>query len=198
MNILFFHDKRPLTLSRIHWEVNGWDLLTYGMLLIGAALIGIPLLLLSVGVHWNVSRSLPLGFYVDTHEPITRGTLVHFCLPWDIAQFGYARGYLGYGPCDTGTEELLKPVAAVAGDVVEIDPLGVSINGQPVANTPVFAADSRGYDYHPRLSPGTYIVPDGFVFVLSNYHLRSWDSRYYGFIDTTTILGTATPLWVWP
>jgi type IV secretory pathway protease TraF len=35
------------------------------------------------------------------------------------------------------------------------------------------------------------------VFVMSAFHARSWDSRYFGFVPTDAILSMMEPVWTW-
>src|SRR5436190_1303848 len=74
----------------------------------------------------NTTPSLPLGFYRKTHGEITKGTLVSFCLPSDLAKYTKARGYVGEGKsCPEQTQLLIKPVVAGEGDMIEVRAAGV-------------------------------------------------------------------------
>jgi type IV secretory pathway protease TraF len=42
---------------------------------------------------------------------------------------GRARGYLRPGLCEGGVQPVIKPVVAVAGDVVDLGPAAVIVNG---------------------------------------------------------------------
>jgi hypothetical protein len=46
------------------------------------------------------------------------------------------------------------------------------------------------------ISPGTYRVAPGHVWLLSSYSADSWDSRYLGPVPVTEIRGVARPVWV--
>src|SRR5262245_55526892 len=95
-----------------------------------------------LGLTINLSGSMPIGFYRRTQEPIAIGTIVAACLPVDIAQLGLTRGYLHTGSCPGRTQAVLKRVAAMAGDVVAVQPEGLTINGRPVVQSAVLAQDS--------------------------------------------------------
>lgn len=144
------------------------------MLLGGAVLFLLPVFVAMCTPYvWLTLHSLPWGIYRRTQDPIRRGVLVHICLPEALAAYALERAYLGAGPCPGVYQELLKPVAAVAGDTVEISAAGVSVNGTLIPDTPVYLTDSRGRVHTVRMPEGRFIVPDGQVFVLSNYHPRS-------------------------
>jgi conjugative transfer signal peptidase TraF len=175
-----------------------WDRVCYGILALGAGTFLLPVVVaFSTPFLWITSHSLPWGIYRRTHEPIGRGVLVHVCLPEDIAQYAFEREYLSAGLCPGLYQEILKPVAAIAGDEVEISAAGVTVNGVRVPRTPVYPTDSRGRLHTVRIPEGRYIVPAGQVFVLSNFHPRSWDSRYFGFLSLSAVRGTVQEVWTW-
>jgi conjugative transfer signal peptidase TraF len=147
--------------------------------------------------RYNDSTSLPLGYYwKGDKEQAVKGSLVSFCLPREVASYAKARGYIGFGFCPGWAAMLLKPIAAVAGDVVEVQPEGVSINGMLVPHTPVFALDSKKRS-HCYQFLGTHMVPQGYVFLLAPAHERSFDSRYWGWLPEDQIVETLTEAWTW-
>src|SRR5262249_61710004 len=94
-------------------------------------------------------------------------------------------------------QDLVKPGAALAGDEMEITAAGVSVNGALLPHTPVYVADSRGRRHQLWRPEGRFVVPDGQVFVLSTFHPRSWDSRYFGSLPLAVIRGTVREVWTW-
>ncbi len=178
----------------VHW----WDRLSYGLLGAGLLLFFVPVLSATcTPFMWTTTHSLPWGIYRRTHESIERGRLVHFCLPEFFARYALERGYVHGGLCPGATQELVKIVAAVGGDEVEIRPEGVSVNGLLIPNTPVYVNDSQGRMHHLWHPVGEFIVPDGQVFLVSNFHPRSWDSRYFGCLKVSEIRGTVREVWTW-
>jgi conjugative transfer signal peptidase TraF len=179
---------------------NRWDRVCWGVLGVGAALCVVPVLVATCTPFlWVTTHSLPWGIYRRTHEPIRRGMLVHFCLPEALASYALERGYVSGGLCPGLTQELVKPVAALAGDEVEISAQGVAVNGSVIPDTPVYVTDSQGRPHAVSLAGGSahVIIPQGYVFVLSNFHPRSWDSRYFGPLPLTAIRGTVREVWTW-
>jgi conjugative transfer signal peptidase TraF len=128
--------------------------------------------------------------------PLRRGEFVTVCLP-DTAPIreAVARGYLQAGTCVGGYEPLVKPVAAVAGDWVTVNPSGIAVDGRPVAHTAQLSRDSAGRSLR-SLAPGVYPVIPGQVWLLSGHDPRSFDSRYFGPVPAANVQGLARPLWV--
>lgn len=150
----------------------------------------------AAGVRVNWTPSLPVGLYAKREAPEgatpRRGVIVEACLPSGAAAFALKRGYVGPGPCPSGTMPLLKPAAAVHGDTVDIAEDGVRVNGTLVAG-PGLEQDSQGRPL-PPLVPGTYAVVPGTVWILSDHDPRSFDSRYFGPVPVESVRASARPL----
>lgn len=141
-----------------------------------------PLLLL------NLTSSVPRGLYVLTPSTtLTRGMLVVFPPPVAVASLLVTRGYLA------PQTPLLKPVAALPGETVCVQDDGVFIQGVFVA--PVSPVDHLGRPL-PRWR-GCVTLGAGEVFLLSTWHPRSFDGRYFGPVAVASLLGRATPVWTW-
>lgn len=140
---------------------------------------------------YNPSDSVAVGWY--RVDPYTRGgaapqvgDLVLVPLPANAAALAAQRNYLPLGI------PLLKPVAAVAPQKVCVVGDQVRIEGRVVAT--VLRTDSRGRLLHAwsqcrRLRPGE-------LFLLSTSNPASFDSRYFGPVRASTVLGVAHPLWL--
>jgi conjugative transfer signal peptidase TraF len=137
-----------------------------------------------LGLRINTSPSLPLGLYVVTTDG--RANLIEFCPAEPFAALSLVRGYRDPGACRDGGAPLLKPVAAKAGDLVELSSSGISVNGVLLANTAPLPKDTKGRPLEPWHF-GSLPVAPGTVWVASSYHSRSFDSRYFGPVDTTAI-----------
>ncbi len=133
---------------------------------------------------------MPRGIYRITHAPLVRGSIVGACLPRQYAAFAMARGYLSSGTCSSGVRPVLKYAAAVPGDSVCIRENGVSVNGKPIPNTNVLAADALGRALPSCL--GAYTVNPREYWLIATHDPGSFDSRYFG--PVTEILGVAEPL----
>ena len=150
--------------------------------------------ILALGLHVNLSASAPRGLYRTVTGRPTQGTWVVACVSPQSAALARARGYLGSGPCAGGVQPVLKPVVAAAGDVVEIGPEAVTINGRRLLSSSTAASDSRGREL-PHVAWGRYVVAAGQVWLVSTRVPNSWDSRYLGPISTAQVWSVARPLW---
>lgn len=172
-----------------------------------AAVAGAAALWYRSGLLVNHTTSLPVGLYrvtrLTTAERVAaaagrlappRGTVVVWCLPDHVAAVGRRRGYLLRGPCPGDVEPVLKHVAAVPGDTVVVDAVGLAVAGRRLANSRALARDARGRPTNP-VPPGRYAVTPGTVWLWSPHTPRSFDSRYYGAVTASGWLGVAQPLW---
>ena len=148
----------------------------------------------ALGYLWVASESVPPGLWRKVSEPIGRGSVVAFCPP-DEPRFraGREAGFLPSGFCPGRLPRLVKPVAAVAGDVVEIGNEGFRVNGRLLPNTrPI---EVRPLELLRPYSPGRHVVHDGEIWLVSTYNRRSWDSRYYGPVRVTDLESAVRPVW---
>jgi len=167
------------------------------MMLTGAVTMGAFAGGEAAGLRVNLTASMPRGLWqVRAGAPVGRGETVAICPPnrADIRQAA-GRGYIPPGRCPGGYEPLIKPVAALGGDVVTVIAGGIFVNADPVANTRPLSRDEAGRTLHP-FPAGTYRVPPGELWLLAGHDPRSFDSRYFGAVPVTNIIGVARPLWV--
>ena len=147
------------------------------------------------GLRLNLTGSLPVGLYVAAGAAPVRGGLVLVCLPPEIAAFARARGYVPRGgACPGGVVPIGKPVLAIAGDTVFVTPTGLLVNGAPVPNSQALAMDRKGRPL-PQLPTGRYVVRPGAVWILSSYSPFSFDSRYFGAVETAQVRARIRRLW---
>lgn len=146
-------------------------------------------------VIYNPTDSEPIGWYrVDPLDhrtaslprPLSVGSLVLVPLPAGAAALAAWRDYLPLGV------PLLKRVGAVAPQQVCIAGRSVRIGGVPVAT--VLPADHLGrplpsWQQCRRLRPGE-------LFLLSTTNPASFDSRYFGPVSVSAVIGVAHPLWL--
>jgi conjugative transfer signal peptidase TraF len=147
-----------------------------------------------IGARINTSYSLPLGIYIRTDD--SRAALIEFCPVEPFAAESSQRGYRTRGSaCPDGAVPLLKPVVAVAGDVVALAADGIRVNGKLLPKTAPLFRDGAGRSLHPWPF-GSYVVENGTVWVASTYNRGSYDSRYMGPIRTAQIRARLRPLWL--
>lgn len=138
-----------------------------------------------VRIVYNPSDSVPIGWYrIESPRSLQVGSIVLTALPADAAALAAQRGYL---PAHVA---LLKRVGAVAPQHVCIVAGTVRIDGVPVAT--VLRADRWGRP----LSSWSQCRPlaNGELFLLSATNPASFDSRYFGPVSATTVIGIAQPV----
>ena len=145
---------------------------------------------LSLAAKWmdlrfNDSPSMPTGLYIRTSSD-SDSTLAVFCLADPFARLSAERGYRSRGDCSDGAEPLAKPIAARSGDTVELSARGIIVNGRLLLNTAPLETDTAGrpLSHWPF---GKYVVARGTVWVASSYSPRSFDSRYFGPVETSRV-----------
>ena len=169
--------------------------------LAGLAACGLAALAWTSFVHplprliYNPSDSVAVGWYrVDPLDPRTSslppslhvGNIVLTRLPADAAALAAQRSYL------PTRVPLLKRVGAIAPQDVCIAGGSVRIDGVPSAA--VLPADRLG---RPLPSwPQCRQLQPGELFLLSVTNPASFDSRYFGPVSTSAVIGVAYPVWL--
>jgi len=160
-------------------------------LLVGAVVAVALVALVGRGAHrvrlaFNPSPSAPRGWYwvTPTDYPDV-GDFVLARLPRDVASFAADRGYL------PASVPVLKQVMATAGHEACIRDGSVLIDG--TARARALGADARGrsmpvWRHCRKLLPGE-------LFLLNASSSASFDSRCFGPLDRSFVIGKALPLW---
>ena len=166
---------------------------------IGAIIAFVITLLECAHLRFNFTNSVPVGIY--SLRPIRsvglkRGMLIAACPPAAAAELGRKRGYLGRGACTGETEPLLKYVAALGRDEVDVTPRGITVNGclLPESRTVVLDRSGRPLAAWPR---GHYRLASGQVWLYAP-DARSWDSRYWGPSQGANVIAEALALLALP
>lgn len=144
------------------------------------------------GYRLNLTPSYPLGLWriEDLATPIKVGDRVFICMPSGPAlSLGLARGYLRAGLCPERAGPLIKTVAALPGQHIEVG-MSVVIDGRPLAHSQIHAVDAEGRALAPYAGGG---VPAGHLYLHSNF-AGSYDSRYFGPVPAAGLLGLARPI----
>lgn len=136
----------------------------------------------------NVTASMPRGIYwLIPSNKIRAGDFVMVCLDDSLAQFALQRRYLHAGDCKNGAQPLLKQVVAGTGDTVRISATSIQIN-----NIALTHSTTRMTDSHNRLLPsirrGIYQLKSNQLWLYGTESSRSWDSRYFGLVKSSTVL----------
>ncbi|AHK46616.1 precursor for probable conjugal transfer protein TraF (plasmid) [Ensifer adhaerens OV14] len=158
----------------------------------GGAIAALAAVAYMGGFRLNLTPSEPLGLWriVALKRPVEVGDLVFICPPV-TASFEEARrrGYVRRGLCPSGVAPLIKTVAALPGQHIEIG-ANVTVDGKPLASSIVRASDGEG---RPITAFKTGIVPPRNLFLHSSF-ASSYDSRYFGPVPDTGLLGLAWPV----
>ena len=123
-------------------------------------------------------------FLVDLHERATdRGEYIAF-VSRQMEPF-YANGTVA-----------VKLIAGVAGDRVKVGAEGVSINGRLWGALLHLKDGEKLWRLGRRVSDveRNEVIPQGHLWMMGT-NPRSYDSRYWGYIDNEQIIGRAIPLW---
>ena len=136
---------------------------------------------------YNPSDSVPIGWYrIGSSDALHVGAIVLTTLPPDVAALAAQRRYL------PARVPLLKRVGAVAPQHVCVFDALVWIDGVPVAA--VLPADRLG---RPLPSwPHCRRLEAGELFLLSSTNPASFDSRYFGLVSASAVIGVAHSLWL--
>lgn len=125
------------------------------------------------------------------------------CLPWTVYFIekgtpplikGEYYGFLATGlePVFPDDGRMLKQLAAVPGDTVDISERGIAINGQLYGpmNPAVLEKVHGTRDVHPH----SYVVPAGQLLFLATGE-STYDGRYWGTVAQERVIARAHPLW---
>jgi conjugative transfer signal peptidase TraF len=153
--------------------------------------VAVVLLLSTIGgmpprYIWNASNSVPIGLY--RLQPVKRLSVTELVAvqpPDLLAAFLDLNGYLPIGV------PMLKRVLALPGQTVCRNGLAIAVDGIEVG--PAHERDGRG---RPLPSwQGCRVIADGDVFVMNWQSADSLDSRYFGPLPASAVIGRAVPVW---
>jgi conjugative transfer signal peptidase TraF len=135
---------------------------------------------------WNASKSVPIGLYeLHPADRLSVTELVAVRPPEPLATFLDLNGYLPIGV------PMLKRVLALPGQTVCRNGLAIAVDGIDMGQA--HERDGRG-----RSLPawhGCRVIADGDVFVMNWQSADSLDSRYFGPVPATAVIGRAIPVW---
>jgi len=144
-----------------------------------------------VGIVFNPSDSVPRGWYrvghIDGVGSLHVDAIVLARLPAGAAALAAQRGYLPAGV------PILKRIGAVAPQVVCVRDRIVRIDGTAVATVRMHDGAFRSMPSWTQCGP----LAEGELFLLSDTNPASFDSRYFGPIAASAVIGVAQPLWTW-
>lgn len=142
---------------------------------------------LQIGDHILVNKlaygvRIPgLGHYAVQFSTPKRGDVVVFIFPEDR------------------TKDFIKRVIGVAGDTVEIRNKKIFINGKPIEDPHAyFEGDDLPGGVQIKDEYGPKTVPENHIFVMGDNRDKSYDSRFWGYVDLDDVKGKAFLIyWSW-
>ena len=156
---------------------------------IGLAALLMPLAIPNrVHLVYNPSDSVPRGWYRIVPADLPQvGSIVLARLPAQVAALAAQRDYLPAGiPLLKRIGDVAPHRECVEGTLVRIDDVAVAA---------VMRADGRGRPLS-AWSQCRRLV-HGELFLLSNTNPASFDSRSFGPILASSVIGSAQPIWTW-
>ena len=174
-----------------------WSRLRHPIVIVGFCLALGLVLAHQSGLRLNTTRSIPLGLYRMSLDPIVKGAYVLWCPPerpeFDLAK---ERGYIGVGYCPGGYGYMMKKVLAAHNDVVSVTGDGVTINGTLMPASQPFEADSLGRPL-PQFRVTDHVLASSDLLLMSDANSRSFDARYFGPVHRAHIQSRIHPIWTW-
>lgn len=135
----------------------------------------------------NDSRSIAVGIYKSSDEPIETGRYVSFCPPINqVVINAFHWHFFNAGACPGGFAHLLKKIVASAGDLVEINQSGMFINGRKLRHSTPIVKDSNGHLIETHFLHG-YVMKEGEFLMYGDGVSNSFDSRYFGVVKREQI-----------
>ena len=175
----------------------GWSRLRHPIVIMGVCFAVGLVLAHEAGLRLNITRSIPLGLYKMSHDPIENGVYVLWCPPerpeFDLAK---ERGYIGTGFCPGGYGNMMKKVVASVHDIVSVTDKGVTINGTLIPASQPFETDSMGRPL-PRFRVTDHVLAASELLLMSDTNSRSFDARYFGPVHRDHIQSLIHPVWTW-
>jgi conjugative transfer signal peptidase TraF len=136
----------------------------------------------------NDSASVPLGLWSRAAAPVEKGAVIGFRPP--PAAIGYVAAHM---PAYLHHKLILKYVVAMAGDRICREGASFTVDGRELGKAS--STDAQGAAL-PAWTGCSTLGP-GEVAVFSNRIPNSFDSRYYGAIPASNIVGVYRPVWTW-
>jgi conjugative transfer signal peptidase TraF len=137
----------------------------------------------------NTTLSEPQGIYkIVSSDPaldLKKGDFIIVDVPENMQSIIYGRGWAVPGT------PLLKQIGGLAGDEYTVTDTEFLINNTSIG--PIAKIDQQGEPL-PQLEKGTKKVSPGHLLAISSHHNRSFDSRYMGEIEMSSVKAKVVPI----
>ena len=146
----------------------------------------------------NFTPSMPIGLWrVENSVNIVRDGVVLVCFPKEFSKTPVIseNDNLVSGSCKNGYAPLLKEVRGMPGDTITISKQNVRINDKSIHASITRTRNAQGKAI-THMPFGMHVLGKDEYWVLSNQHPNSFDSRYFGPIKNSWIVGIAKPVLV--
>lgn len=145
---------------------------------------------------WRVvfTPSVPRGLYREVEPGWKRGSLLEFCLCSSVGNLARTRGYVARGDCPGGVRPVVKVVAGVGGDVVQVGVWDIRINGDALRLSDRQTVDGQGRPV-PRVGEGRLVLGEDELWLHSSEHPRGLDSRLCGPVSRWQVVTGLKPIW---
>lgn len=155
--------ERMIFATRPRWDRIKWPVL------IACAILAVISAVSLAGIRYNITESMPVGFYKMIDAKPSVGSIIVFCPP-------VARRYefMPPGSCPNGEAPYIKSAVAGPGDVVEVTIAGVSVNGRRLPDSASFQRAGLPHAY------GVWTLTNQLWAYGSGLPAHSFDSRYFG------------------
>jgi conjugative transfer signal peptidase TraF len=165
----------------------------------GVAVAGIAAMFVSgaaftVGARINTTKSIPIGLYWISNEPVAKGAYVMFCPPQNgVFVEAKERGYIGAGFCPGGFGYMIKRILAAKNDIVVINDEGVRVNGEFLPLSVPRNVDTVGRVL-PQFHVDRYTLGEAELLLMSDVSDTSFDGRYFGPVNRSQIKVVIRPV----
>jgi conjugative transfer signal peptidase TraF len=165
----------------------------------GVAVAGIAAMFVSgaaytVGARINTTKSIPIGLYWISNEPVAKGAYVMFCPPQNgVFVEAKERGYIGAGFCPGEFGYMMKRILAAKNDIVVINDEGVRVNGELLPLSVPRKVDTVGQAL-PQFHVDRYTLGEAELLLMSDISDTSFDGRYFGPVNRSQIKAVIRPV----
>lgn len=163
---------------------------------IGVCVIGFTIVAVFAvwsGYRLNASSSAPVGIWKIsevTPGELAVGEYVLICPPeHDVLRSLLRQGRMWKGSCESGTVPFIKEVAAHSTGTFSVSDQGVLIDGELIPQT-------QPYPWENLVPAEPSTIGAGEFVAIQTMHVGSIDSRYFGPLQVSNVIGVVEPVWI--